>query len=84
MIEFVKLGCLVCIVELIAAFLKFMEVEEFTEANGGNKKYVFPKFVCVCVGGGCLCVGWKGRGGNSVNKIKGILLKDDQSSIFIY
>ena len=36
-----KRVCLVCIDELLSAFLKFPEVDKLTEANGGYKKFGF-------------------------------------------
>ena len=39
-IEFLKRGYLVCVTELLASFLKFLEIDELTEADGGSKKFV--------------------------------------------
>ena len=41
MTEFVKRACLICVDELLAAFLKFSAVVKLTEANGSCKKYGF-------------------------------------------
>ena len=41
----IEKGLLVCVDELLAAFLKFLEAGELTGAKGWNKKFVFPKFV---------------------------------------
>ena len=49
--EYVKRLCLCCVDELLAASLKFLEVDNLTKANDGYKKFGFAK-----------CVGEKGVG----------------------
>ena len=65
---------MVCVAELLAPFLKFPEVNELTEANGGNKKFEFQKVL--------------GKGGaiNDTHTSSGILLKNDQkcSHLFLH